>query len=88
MAALGAASATPEILNVRELELPKHGENEKGEVIGELDLKQNRSFKPDADDHRFDDEMDAQENDDAVVENENHNHSNEPMQHFISTNAF
>uniref|UniRef100_A0A0N5AYK4 Homeobox protein prospero n=1 Tax=Syphacia muris TaxID=451379 RepID=A0A0N5AYK4_9BILA len=84
----GAASATPEILNVRELELPKHSENDtsKGEVIGEIDFKQNNSsFKSDA---NFEEEMDTQTNDEAM-ETENHSHSNEPLQqHFISTNAF
>ena len=51
LATLGAASATPDIFNVQKLELPKHGENEKGEVIGEKDFKQNRYFRPETNDH-------------------------------------
>ncbi|VDD95861.1 unnamed protein product, partial [Enterobius vermicularis] len=35
-ATLGAASATPDIFNVQKLELPKHGENEKGKSRQQL----------------------------------------------------
>ena len=72
-------------MNIRELELPKHEDTEKGEVISE-DRKQN-GFKQEGEDGQYDDDMGAEENE-GGGENENRVHLSEQMQHFISTNAF
>ncbi|KHN85687.1 Uncharacterized protein C05D10.1 [Toxocara canis] len=89
-AVTGTASATPQILNVRELELPKHGESvEKGEIVSGEEFKlENITVKPEENDSQYDDRMDGQSND-ADAETRVHlNETNGIQQMFVPTNAF
>uniref|UniRef100_F1KRX6 Uncharacterized protein n=1 Tax=Ascaris suum TaxID=6253 RepID=F1KRX6_ASCSU len=89
-AVTGTVSATPQIVNVRELELPKHDDNvEKGEIVCGNEFKQeNIVIKPDENDSQYDDGMEGQTHDDDPESGVHLNEKNGVQQLFIPTNAF
>uniref|UniRef100_A0A914RYN7 BEN domain-containing protein n=1 Tax=Parascaris equorum TaxID=6256 RepID=A0A914RYN7_PAREQ len=89
-AVTGTVSATPQIVNVRELELPKHDDNvEKGEIVCGNEFKQeNIVIKADENDSQYDDGMEGQTHDDDSESGVHLNEKNGVQQLFIPTNAF